>query len=279
MAQTRDHSAISRATSIDGVELLRAEVARFSYARHTHDTFALGPVDSGVMQFWHSRAQRVAPTASVIAINPGEVHDGSAGIPEGCTYRLFYIDPTIIKTLFEAESRRSDLMVLREPLLGDAQLARALLRLHRSFDEERRFPAEPLAQQSVFAQVLFTLFARYGNAGLASSTADIGARHVARAKEYMSANLAERIELRDLAEACGLSQFHLIRVFKRVTGMSPHSHLFQIRLERARHLLRRGETPAGVAAAVGFADQSHLTHRFKAAYAVTPGQYAAAHRN
>lgn len=279
MASTRDHSAISTAPSINGVELLRASFTRFSYARHTHDTFALGAVDRGVMQFWHSRAMRVAPTTSVIAINPGEVHDGSAAIPEGCTYRLFYVEPSIIESLFETETRLADLMVLRRPLLEDAQLARALNHLHRSFDGERRFPAEPLAQQSVFAQVLFTLFSRHGNAALSSPKVDVGKRHVARAKDYMAAHLSDRVELNDLAAACGLSQFYLIRLFKRVTGLSPHSHLFQIRLEQARRLLRQGEAPAQVAAAVGFADQSHLTHRFKAAFGVTPGQYAAAHRS
>jgi AraC-like DNA-binding protein len=34
-----------------------------------------------------------------------------------------------------------------------------------------------------------------------------------------------------------------------------------------------GEPPAMAAAAAGFADQSHLIRKFKAAYGVTPGQY------
>jgi AraC-like DNA-binding protein len=34
-----------------------------------------------------------------------------------------------------------------------------------------------------------------------------------------------------------------------------------------------GEPPAFAAASVGFADQSHLIRKFKAAYGITPGQY------
>ena len=38
----------------------------------------------------------------------------------------------------------------------------------------------------------------------------------------------------------------------------------------------RVSPPAEVAAAIGFADQSHLTKRFKGAFDITPGQFAQA---
>jgi len=80
----------------------------------------------------------------------------------------------------------------------------------------------------------------------------------------------------DMARTVGLSPFYFLRAFKRATGTPPHSYLYQSRLDHARVLLRRGVTPAQVAAELGFTDQSHLTRRFKAALGVTPGQYASA---
>jgi AraC-like DNA-binding protein len=38
-------------------------------------------------------------------------------------------------------------------------------------------------------------------------------------------------------------------------------------------MLDRGETLSTVAQSVGYADQSHFTHRFKRHVGVTPGQY------
>jgi AraC-like DNA-binding protein len=38
-------------------------------------------------------------------------------------------------------------------------------------------------------------------------------------------------------------------------------------------MLTQGEPPASVAPSLGFADQAHLTRRFKAAYGMTPGRY------
>jgi AraC-like DNA-binding protein len=67
-----------------------------------------------------------------------------------------------------------------------------------------------------------------------------------------------------------------MRLFSRHIGMPPHTYMTQVRLRVARRLLLKGEPAASVAAAVGYVDQSHLTKRFRAAFGVTPGQFAAA---
>ncbi|MCY1439187.1 Arabinose operon regulatory protein [compost metagenome] len=85
--------------------------------------------------------------------------------------------------------------------------------------------------------------------------------------------LAEPPSLEELAAAVRLSPFHFARTFRRATGMPPHAWLKQQRLDQARALLKAGCEPAGVAAQLGFADQSHLTRQFKQAYGVGPGEY------
>ncbi|CAA9481240.1 MAG: Transcriptional regulator, AraC family [uncultured Rubrobacteraceae bacterium] len=61
--------------------------------------------------------------------------------------------------------------------------------------------------------------------------------------------------------------------------MPPHAYQTQARLDRARSLLLRGWPPARVARETGFADQSHLTRRFKRLVGVTPGRYAEESKN
>ena len=70
-----------------------------------------------------------------------------------------------------------------------------------------------------------------------------------------------------------MSPFHFARVFRRATGLPPHSWLMQRRVERARALLKVGCTPLTVAMQLGFADQSHLTRQFKQTYGIGPGAY------
>ncbi len=56
-------------------------------------------------------------------------------------------------------------------------------------------------------------------------------------------------------------------------------YLDTIRIRRAREMLERAVAIADVAVAVGYADQSHLTRRFKRQLGMTPGQYVRARRS
>ena len=52
----------------------------------------------------------------------------------------------------------------------------------------------------------------------------------------------------------------------------------QVRLARARRRLGEGKSATWVAYECGFADQSHLSRRFKECHGVTPGAFQAQYR-
>jgi AraC-like DNA-binding protein len=79
-----------------------------------------------------------------------------------------------------------------------------------------------------------------------------------------------------LSAVAGLSSFELVRRFREQLGLTPHAFQTNLRIARARALLRAGEPIARVAAACGFADQPHLTRTFKRAVGVTPGRFVSA---
>ncbi len=98
-------------------------------------------------------------------------------------------------------------------------------------------------------------------------------RAVAAAVRYIREHYAHEVSLADIAQAAGLSVFHLTRLFKKTMGMSPHHYLIEVRVHSALALLSAGgERPslAEIAAAVGFSDQSHLTRQFKRVLGTTP---------
>jgi AraC family transcriptional regulator len=67
---------------------------------------------------------------------------------------------------------------------------------------------------------------------------------------------------------------HLSRAFHRRFGSPVLAYVRRARVRAAADLLRRSSLAlADVAAAAGFADQSHLTRVFKQATGVTPGRY------
>jgi AraC-like DNA-binding protein len=70
-----------------------------------------------------------------------------------------------------------------------------------------------------------------------------------------------------------LSPFHLNRVFSKEFGLPPHAFLTQVRVARAKALLKQGTSITQTALEVGFSDQSHFTRHFRRLVSVTPGHY------
>lgn len=100
-----------------------------------------------------------------------------------------------------------------------------------------------------------------------------------RVLDYMEANLDQDLTLSELASVACLSPYHFSRSFKKAMGVGPQRYTVQRRIERAKRLLRWGpDTLAGVAAAAGFADQSHFTNIFRRETGVTPGRFRSADR-
>ena len=76
-----------------------------------------------------------------------------------------------------------------------------------------------------------------------------------------------------LAAAEGISEYALIRAYRRRFAITPLQHLMSLRVECACELLSEGAAPADVAAEAGFADQAHLTRVFKQRIGTTPAAY------
>ena len=97
---------------------------------------------------------------------------------------------------------------------------------------------------------------------------------VRRAKEILSAHLDGGIPLQEVARECHLSMSHFSRQFLRTTGLPPHKWLLTRRIEVAKEKLGdRRMSLSEVAAACGFADQSHLTRVFTRMVGASPGAW------
>lgn len=77
-------------------------------------------------------------------------------------------------------------------------------------------------------------------------------RRIGWATDFMHSNLHREMALADIAQAARLSQFHFLRVFRQVYGVTPFAYLRAQRTERALLLLRSTTLDIGeVAGQVG----------------------------
>lgn len=94
-----------------------------------------------------------------------------------------------------------------------------------------------------------------------------------RALEMIEAQLELEISVSTLAAACGLSASHFTALFKASAGEPPHRYQTRRRVEKARELLSRGESPVSAALAVGFCDQSHLARHMRRLTGFSPRRW------
>jgi len=82
------------------------------------------------------------------------------------------------------------------------------------------------------------------------------------------------LSLQVLANESGYSRVHFVRMFRAATGYSPHNYLLNLRLERARELLKNPSLSLiDVALDCGFSSHSHMSRLFHKSVGVTPSTY------
>lgn len=235
------------------VDLLHARIARRHYAPHVHAEVAVGTCTAGAETIRYRGRHHDTDPGSVLVLEPGEAHTGGPATPAGFTYRAFYLPA--FDTGFPVA------------VIPDARLADGVRRVHRALSAG----VEPLEADSRLTWLLAVLVRDHGG----GPRQDEGrAAPVARAViDRLADQLAHPPTLTEIATDLGLSRYQVLRGFRAEVGMPPYAWLAQHRVARARTLLDAGHRPAEVAAAVGFADQAHLTRWFRRVVGVTPGAY------
>ena len=102
------------------------------------------------------------------------------------------------------------------------------------------------------------------------------AKRVVEAIRFVEADAARPLQLKEMAAAAAMSKYHFLRVFRRLTGMTPHQYLISARLRRAALALASSRRPVlQIALDAGFGDLSTFNSRFRATFGLTPTQYRA----
>ena len=105
----------------------------------------------------------------------------------------------------------------------------------------------------------------------ARNPGSISDRRLKRVLQYMRDHLSEPLTLEILAAEAGMSKFHFARLFRERTGIAPHAHLVNLRLECAAHLLTSTDLRVGeVAQHCGFASAAHFGSIFAKRFGRSP---------
>jgi len=234
---------------VAGVETLTARGLRTSFDRHFHDTYSFGLVVAGVERCEARRAKHFFEPGSVPMFNPGDVHDGGPATAQGWSYRMVYLDPSLVEgeRVFASVQRR------------DAPAREAVGRVFDAID-----CGSELGIEEALARALHILLDKEERDRGAPAT-------LSKVRELIDAHCCEPLRLHDLCQVIGMSPTRLLRGFEAAYGLTPHRYQQSRRIAKARRMILAGKPLAEAAAACGYADQSHLNRWFVRIQGTTPG--------
>ncbi|MCP4329125.1 MAG: AraC family transcriptional regulator [Alphaproteobacteria bacterium] len=252
---------------VGGIELLEAHFRDPAFAKHRHDTYAIGLTEIGVQVFDYRGTTEASTPGRVVVLHPDEAHDGRAGTEIGFGYRNVYVDPSrIFDAVYAITGEYRPLPFVRTAVMTSRTLAAAVRAVFA-------FELQPLVIDDLIVRFAEGLLENESPRGRfkRNHTFDIAA--IRRARDFLDTERTRVVRSNELEAVTGLRRYDLARQFRTSMGTSPYRYGLLRRLELARDRLRTRQSLADVAAETGFADQAHFTRILKSTIGLTPGQY------
>lgn len=218
--------------------------------------------------------------ASALLIDPGKPVDVTSRAE--AEILALTMTPTLVLDLavrLHLTLSGASIMFRTERVERDERLSRLAINLAEELNEEEA--GQEVVIAALVEQMLVHLLRHHANVRrsdeLELSRVGLVDRRIRRAVEMMHAHMDRDLPLEELAGAAYLSPFHFARLFKKLTGASPHAYLATLRVQRAQQLLAETDLSISeLSARVGYASPSHFSKAFRQATGLTPRAFRAA---
>ncbi len=252
---------------------------RIRWASEAHPEYAAFFLLGGKLEYHSGATMGEMGEHTALLLDPGSTAGASGRQAEYLTLRLapsYVLDCAIRTRLVSAAGS----ITFRAKLIEqDERLARLAGDLVDELKQSE--PGQEMVVTALIEQLVVHLLRRHSNTRrsieLELSRAGLVDRRIRRAVELMHAHLGRDLPLEEVASAAHLSPFHFARLFKKLTGASPHAYLATLRVNHAQRLLAETDlTVTEVSTRVGYSSPSHFTKAFRQATGLTPRTFRAA---
>ncbi|HEX8097435.1 MAG TPA: AraC family transcriptional regulator [Pyrinomonadaceae bacterium] len=236
--------------------------AGLSMPRHAHEPASFSLVVGGAYTEVYGKKRTRACASSTLVFHPADEAHSVAF--HGAETRIL----NVALSARLADYVRGHSVILDSPVdfRGGTppRLAARLYHEWRSWDDMSALVIEGLA-----LEILAESSRR--SAGRLESSAP---RWLGRAREILHARFAENLKLKEIADSVEVHPVHLAREFRKHYRSTVGEYVRRLRVEHACRELAAGDASvSSIAAATGFADQSHLTRIFKRHTGMTPAEF------
>lgn len=240
----------------------------FEFEKHVHEEYTITLLHDGKMASFLDGFSQEINRASILTLNPDQVHTCQIKDNKGYRYSTIYFNELVLKKIFEEEFNSKDIYFNKSILKNDEVYKK--LSILVALDEIGEITK--LDFECNFIEALKDILKLNTNITTEVKLSSHDTL-VKKAKEYINDNFYLDLSLDDISKHLDISKYHFLRLFKDKTYISPHSYLMLRRIEKAKQFLQNGESLINTAYFCGFNDQSHLHRRFKSLVGITPKNY------
>jgi AraC-like DNA-binding protein len=217
--------------------------------------FQVGYVKEGKGQFIIGDDIYPIVKGEFFLIQPGKIHSGKPDEKIGWTVDTIAIKASLIEDLFGKDVN----ITFPDFVVGDENMKTLFL---KAFNLLNNYQAS-LENEGRLYLTLTELIDLKAVIVQKSNEKENPSEAVERATAFITKNFKEAFSLDELAQQAFISKFHLLRIFKSKTGLTPYAYQMQLRLNEARRLIFQDKSLTEIAYELGFTDQAHFTNTFK----------------
>lgn len=189
---------------------------------------------------------------------------------------MFDLEPEFIERAAGEAFRGSEIEIREESHVRDPLITQIGGALHSEFKNPTQVGG--IYIESLASTLAVHLLRNYSVAAqhIREFSGGLSRARLRRAVEYIDAHLDQNLSLAQIAEIVGMSPYYFSRALKKSTGFAPHAYVVHQRMTRAKKLLIETKLPVTeIAAAVGYASQTHFSTQFHKFVGVSPSVYRA----
>lgn len=223
----------------------------------------------GCVQYVISGSGIIICNEKIYTVNKGDTFL----LPEGSN-QIYYSNPDNqferIWFNFKGELAQSLLDIYK---LNDTVVFRNVntLDIFTEIHEKCKNLPDPLEYKNLSAQLFLKLIQFLSDH---KQTTDEITSSIEQIRLYIDCHITENIKISDIAQNFSFSSEHVIRIFKKTYGITPHQYILQSKIRLAMTMLKMTDNSIEeIAEKLGFSDSHHFSTQFKKLVGYKPSLY------
>lgn len=263
------------------VKILHSSISgnnKLCYNAHWHERMELTFVHSGSMRITLGNEEYVIPCGSLGIIPPEKTHTAFSG-ENGVEYYTVMFDITsFYNSSFATEKHLKPIVNLRNdfiPITNDTEIINTVTSIIKE-----QLNGDEYSSLIVIGKIYILLGLLYQKCLSLQTPLELQSENFTIIFDYIANNYCDNISSAQLSVKFGYSEAYFCRRFKAITGLTPMKYINILRLEKAKSLLKNGNTKISVVSAkCGFNSVSYFSKLYKNHFGISPKEFCISNNN